>query len=58
MQIFEEYRKIYDFGNNWKFEEYANVKKPTTREIRRDMHKQRQWRNDLEKMKISQVRHA
>ncbi|CAD7701708.1 unnamed protein product [Ostreobium quekettii] len=55
MQIFEEYRKIYDFGNNWKFEEYAKVKKPTTREIRRDMHKQRQWRNDLEKMKISQV---
>jgi hypothetical protein len=27
----------------------------TLREIRRDMHKQREWRNELERMKISNV---
>lgn len=27
----------------------------TIREIRRDMHKQREWRNELEKMKIGNV---
>ena len=46
---------MYDFGKTWNFEEYAASKKPTIREIRRDMHRQRQWRTDLEKMKISQV---
>ena len=27
----------------------------TVREIRRDMHKQREWRNELEKMKIGNI---
>lgn len=27
----------------------------TIREIRRDMHKQREWRNELEKMKVGNV---
>lgn len=52
--MFEDYRKIFVFGRDWNFDEYSG-KKLTIREIRRDMHKQREWRNDLEKMKISQV---
>lgn len=55
VQIFEDYRKIYEFGRDWNFAEYASKKQLSIREIRRDMHKQRDWRNELDKMKISQV---
>ena len=54
LQIFEEYRKVYDFGRTWSYEEYSSKEK-TLRDIRRDMHKQREWRNELERMKISNV---
>lgn len=33
----------------------SNVPCRSIREIRRDMHKQREWRNELEKMKIGNV---
>ncbi|KAK9828903.1 hypothetical protein WJX72_002692 [[Myrmecia] bisecta] len=52
--IFEEHRKVYDFGRTFTFEAYSS-KKRSMREIRRDMHKQREWRNELEKMKIGNV---
>ncbi|KAG1661620.1 hypothetical protein FOA52_002850, partial [Chlamydomonas sp. UWO 241] len=52
--IFEDYRKVYDFGRTWSYEVYSNEAK-TLREIRRDMHRQREWRNELERMKISNV---
>ena len=45
---------MYDFGRTWSFEEYASKPK-SRRDIRRDMHKQREWRNELERMKISNV---
>ncbi len=53
-QIFEDYRKVYEFGRTWSYEEYSSQAK-TLREIRRDMHKQREWRNELERMKIFNV---
>lgn len=33
----------------------SHAQPKTLREIRRDMHKQREWRNELERMKISNV---
>lgn len=54
VKIFEDYRKVFDFGRTWSYEEYSAQQK-TLREIRRDMHKQREWRNELERMKISNV---
>ncbi|KAF5838995.1 dynein heavy chain, N-terminal region 2-domain-containing protein [Dunaliella salina] len=54
VKIFEDYRKIYNFGRTWSFEEYTSKPK-TLREIRTDMHKQRVWRNELDRMKISHV---
>jgi len=54
VKIFEDYRKIYNFGRTWSFEEYTSKPK-TLREIRRDMYKQREWRNELDRMKISHV---
>lgn len=54
MHIFEDYRKVYEFGRTWSYEEYGSTSK-TLRDIRRDMHKQREWRNELERMKISNV---
>ena len=45
---------MYDFGRQWSYEEYAS-KSRTLRDIRRDMHKQREWRNELERMKVSNV---
>lgn len=54
MHIFEDYRKVYEFGRTWSYEEYGSTNK-TLRDIRRDMHKQREWRNELERMKISNV---
>eukprot|EP00798_Chlamydomonas_sp_ICE-L_P012760 gene12760-16011_t len=54
VQLFEEYRKIYDFGCQWSYESYSAEAK-TLRDIRRDMHKQREWRNELDRMKISNV---
>lgn len=53
-QLFEAYRMVYDFGRTWSFEDYSSKPK-TMREIRRDMHKQREWRNELDRMKISNV---
>ena len=53
-QLFEDYRKVYDFGRTWSHEEYGS-KERSLREIRRDMHKQREWRVELERMKISSV---
>ena len=55
LQLFETYRQIYDFGRTFSYEEYSSKQK-TMREIRRDMHRQREWRNELERMKISSVR--
>ena len=54
MQLFEDFRKMYDFGHNWSYEEYSAQQK-TLRDIRRDMHKQREWRVELDRMKISNV---
>ena len=45
---------MYDFGRTWSHEEYGS-KERSLREIRRDMHKQREWRVELERMKISSV---
>lgn len=53
-QMFEDYRKVYDFGRAWSYDSYSSQTR-SLREIRRDMHKQREWRNELEKMKISNV---
>jgi hypothetical protein len=52
LQMFEDYRKIYDFGRTFNPEEYS-AKPKTLRDIRVDMREQRDWRNELEKMKIS-----
>ncbi len=54
-QLFEAYRMVYDFGRTWSYEEYSSKPK-SLREIRRDMHKQREWRNELDRMKIFNVR--
>ncbi|KAG2501733.1 hypothetical protein HYH03_000233 [Edaphochlamys debaryana] len=54
VKIFEAYRMVFDFGRTWSFEEYSSKPK-TLREIRRDMHKQREWRNELDRMKIFNV---
>ena len=54
VKLFEAYRMVYDFGRTWSYEEYSSKSK-SLREIRRDMHKQREWRNELDRMKISNV---
>ncbi|KAJ9534885.1 hypothetical protein QJQ45_029552, partial [Haematococcus lacustris] len=54
VKMFEDYRKVFDFGRTWSYEDYVSKAK-TLREIRRDMHKQREWRNELDRMKISNV---
>ncbi|KAG2451278.1 hypothetical protein HYH02_003884 [Chlamydomonas schloesseri] len=54
VKLFEAYRMVYDFGRTWSYEDYASKPK-SLREIRRDMHKQREWRNELDRMKISNV---
>ena len=53
-QLFEGYRMVYDFGRTWSYEAYSSRPK-SLREIRRDMHKQREWRNELDRMKIFNV---
>ena len=45
---------MYDFGRTWTYEDYS-AKEKSLRDIRRDMHKQKEWRNELERMKISNV---
>ncbi|KXZ55711.1 DHC8 protein [Gonium pectorale] len=54
VKIFEAYRMVYDFGRSWSYEAYSSRPK-SLREIRRDMHKQREWRNELDRMKIFNV---
>jgi dynein heavy chain, axonemal len=53
-QLFEDYRKVYQFGRSWNPDAYSSEAK-TLRTIRLDMKEQRDWRNELEKMKISNV---
>ena len=38
---------MYDFGRTWTYEDYSAKEK--------SMHKQKEWRNELERMKISNV---
>lgn len=45
VQVFEDYRKVYDFGRDWSYEDYSSKSK-TLRDIRRDMHKMKEWRNE------------
>ncbi|GLC47993.1 hypothetical protein PLESTB_000047400 [Pleodorina starrii] len=54
VKLFEAYRMVYDFGRTWSFEAYSSKPK-SLREIRRDMHRQREWRNELDRMKIFNV---
>eukprot|EP00898_Chlorokybus_atmophyticus_P003847 jgi/Chlat1/4463/Chrsp29S04567 len=53
-QIFEENRDIYTFGKTWRPEAHA-AEKHTLKEFRDDLYKQKEWRNDLERMKIGAV---
>lgn len=51
--MFEGYRELFAFGETWSFEVYAKEKK-TVKQFREEMARQREWRIDLEKMKIGQ----
>lgn len=52
---FEEYRKIQEFGENWNVEDFAKTANLGVRDIRRNIHKQKEWRNDIDRMKLCQV---
>eukprot|EP00210_Caulerpa_lentillifera_P006334 g6050.t1 len=52
---FEEYKKIQEFGEKWNVEDYAQTAHLGIRDIRRNIHKQKEWRNDIDKMKLFQV---
>eukprot|EP00201_Polytomella_parva_P020499 CAMPEP_0175042260 /NCGR_PEP_ID=MMETSP0052_2-20121109/2450_1 /TAXON_ID=51329 ORGANISM="Polytomella parva, Strain SAG 63-3" /NCGR_SAMPLE_ID=MMETSP0052_2 /ASSEMBLY_ACC=CAM_ASM_000194 /LENGTH=3805 /DNA_ID=CAMNT_0016305023 /DNA_START=33 /DNA_END=11446 /DNA_ORIENTATION=+ len=54
VKLFEGYRVVYDFGRRWSYEEYTSRTR-NLREIRRDMYKQREWRIELDRMKISNL---
>lgn len=47
--------QVYDHGRLWSAEEYQAVPKTARdiRQIRRDMHKQREWRAELDRMKVT-----
>ncbi|KAJ7552701.1 hypothetical protein O6H91_06G065600 [Diphasiastrum complanatum] len=53
-QIFEEYRALYVFGESWNKDEYA-AEKRTVRQYREELARQREWRIELEKMRIASV---
>ena len=52
--IFEEHRPVHTFGLRWNAEEYAKKKK-TVRNFRMDLMQQKEWRTDLERMKIGHI---
>lgn len=51
---FEHHRVIYDFGKSWNQQEYSTLKMDL-RKYRQDMNKQRDWKSELEKMKLNNV---
>eukprot|EP00854_Cymbomonas_tetramitiformis_P002484 gene2484-3228_t len=53
-EIFEEHRVIYEFGKSWNQMEYT-AQKLDLRKYHMDMSRQREWRNELERMKIGNV---
>ncbi|KAI5062354.1 hypothetical protein GOP47_0022893 [Adiantum capillus-veneris] len=53
-QMFQEYRPLYLFGKAWNYDTYI-VEKRTVRHYREELARQREWRIDLEKMRIGCV---
>ena len=51
-QTFMEYYKIYSFGKEWDGELYAKTKR-SIKNYKADLAQQREWRNELDRMKIS-----
>eukprot|EP00899_Mesostigma_viride_P020786 jgi/Mesvir1/28709/Mv19680-RA.1 len=54
-KIFEEHRVIYEFGKTFDFDKYAARTDLGVHHFRADMARQKDWRNDLERMKIANV---
>ena len=54
-QGFHDYQKLYAFGINWDPDQFREKACFGLRGIRREIHRQKEWRNELEKMKMSQV---
>jgi len=53
---FEEHRVIYEFGRTWNEDDYSFIaQQHTVAQFKADMAQQSNWRNELERMKISKV---
>ena len=53
-RIFEDYRAIYDFGESWNVDDYERDPR-TVAQFRKDMAVQREWKNDVERIKLQNV---
>ena len=51
MQAFEEHRPLFEFGETWDLEAFIAIQR-TVRQYREEMAKQREWKIELDKMRI------
>ena len=52
--VFEDYREIHAFGTSWDVSEYERQPRSVA-QFRKDMAVQREWRNEIERIKLQNV---